>query len=130
MANMAPNTAKSTPNPRVTSSGTMIGATMSTELAPAFVKNLAEEAAWRGYLTEELLSNGTQRLPLNLGVGLTWGTWHLPYYLFFLPEEQMRQVLDIDRPVVGAITTAAYVAVGALVRRLGRESVTSSSRRK
>lgn len=126
MANMAPNTAKNTPNPRVTSSGTMIGATMATELAPAFVKNLAEEAAWRGYLTEELLSNGTQRLPLNLGVGLIWGRWHL----FFLPEEQMRQVLDVDRPVVGAITTAAYVGVGALVRRLGRRSVTSSSRRK
>lgn len=168
-----------------------MGTTMAAALVPAFVKNIAEEAAWRGYLTEELLSDGTKRLPLNLGVGLIWGSWHLPYYLFFLPEEQMRQVLDVDRPVfaavacgvmigwtvlftevyaltrsiwpstvmhaledsvvnppvidggarftgagqwlvspvVGAITTAAYGGVGALVRRLGRRSVTSNSRR-
>lgn len=26
----------------------------------------------------------------------------MPYYLFFLPEEQMRQGLDVDRPVLAA----------------------------
>lgn len=86
-----------------------IGSTMAAAVLPALVKNLAEEVSWRGFLTEELLQEGTGRIPLTLVVGLVWGAWHAPYYLFFLPEEQMRQVLDVDRG------TFAVVACGVTV---------------
>jgi membrane protease YdiL (CAAX protease family) len=58
-------------------------------LIPAFVKNIFEEFAWRGHLAPRI-----HTLPLNdyLGhgiVGLVWGCWHIPYWLFFLSPGQI-----------------------------------------
>ena len=59
---------------------------------PQFVKNIFEESAWRGYLAPKIY----QALELtgyggHLLVGLIWGAWHIPYYLFFLD----RSTLDL-----------------------------------
>jgi membrane protease YdiL (CAAX protease family) len=59
-------------------------------LAPAFIKNIFEEFAWRGYLAPKINS-----LPLNayvghVLVGLIWGGWHIPYWLFYVGNAQIQ----------------------------------------
>jgi membrane protease YdiL (CAAX protease family) len=53
--------------------------------AAAFIKNIFEEFAWRGYLAPKVYS-----LQLNIWlshtiVGLVWGAWHLPFVLVLWP---------------------------------------------
>ncbi len=71
---------------------------VSTLLAN-FIKNIFEESVWRGYLAAKLLKLKAKDIWLYLIVGGVWGIWHLPYYLFFLPESDMYQVLPVDRVV-------------------------------
>jgi membrane protease YdiL (CAAX protease family) len=66
-------------------------------LIPNFIKNVFEESVWRGYLTAKLLHLKIKDLWVYLIVGLVWGIWHLPYYLFFLPQSDMYQVLPVDK---------------------------------
>jgi uncharacterized membrane protein len=68
-----------------------------TALFPNFVKNIFEESVWRGYLTGKLLNEKVKDIWLYLIVGGIWGAWHLPYYLCFLPEADMYQVLPVGR---------------------------------
>lgn len=56
-------------------------------LIPNFIKNIPEEFVWRGYLTPKLDQLGVPDRRIYLLVGLIWGLWHLPYYLFFLEPE-------------------------------------------
>ncbi len=66
-------------------------------LLPNFVKNIFEESVWRGYLTTKLLNEKMKDIWLYLIVGGIWGIWHLPYYLCFLPQADMYQVLPVGR---------------------------------
>jgi hypothetical protein len=66
-------------------------------LLPNFVKNIFEESVWRGYLTTKLLNEKIKDIWLYLIVGGIWSIWHLPYYLHFLPEADMYQVLPVGR---------------------------------
>jgi membrane protease YdiL (CAAX protease family) len=66
-------------------------------LLPNFIKNIFEESVWRGYLTTKLLKEKVKDIWLYLIVGGIWGVWHLPYYLRFLPEADMYQVLPVGR---------------------------------
>jgi len=66
-------------------------------LLPNFVKNIFEEFVWRGYLTTKLLNEKIKDIWLYLIVGGIWGIWHLPYYLCFLPQADMYQVLPVGR---------------------------------
>lgn len=66
-------------------------------LIPGFIKNIFEESVWRGYLTTGLLREKLSDLPIYLIVGMVWGLWHLPYYLHFLPEADMYQILPVSR---------------------------------
>lgn len=66
-------------------------------LALNFFKNIFEEFVWRGYLTTKLIKLKTSDFWLYLIVGGVWGLWHLPYYLFFLPESQVTQILPVNR---------------------------------
>lgn len=66
-------------------------------LLPNFVKNIFEESVWRGYLTTKLLKEKVRDIWLYLIVGGIWGIWHLPYYLCFLPQADMYQVLPVGR---------------------------------
>ena len=66
-------------------------------LLPNLIKNFFEESVWRGYLTAKLLKTKLKDIWLYLIVGVVWGAWHLPYYLFFLPQADMLQVLPVGK---------------------------------
>lgn len=74
-----------------------------------FIKNIFEESVWRGYLTTKLLKIKTKDIWLYLIVGGVWGTWHLPYYLHFLPKEQMFQVLPVSSIVFALVAIASMM---------------------
>jgi membrane protease YdiL (CAAX protease family) len=76
-------------------------------LLPQFIKNILEEAAWRGYLLPRLFSLRLNDFAGHFIVGLVWGAWHIPYYLFFL-----------DRAILEDFTTlnlAAFIPLSILV---------------
>jgi len=75
----------------------------TSTLAVNFIKNIFEESVWRGYLTSKLLKTKVKDIWVYITVGLVWGLWHLPYYLYFLPESDMFQILPVNR-IVFAIT--------------------------
>ena len=66
-------------------------------LLPNFVKNIFEESVWRGYLTAKLLNEKVKDIWLYLIVGGIWSIWHLPYYLCFLPQADMYQILPVGQ---------------------------------
>jgi hypothetical protein len=53
-------------------------------LLPQLIKNIFEEVPWRGYLAPKIYSLGLNDYAGHSLVGLVWGAWHIPYYLFFL----------------------------------------------
>ena len=61
------------------------------------LKNIFEESVWRGYLTAKLITLKLSDWSIYLVVGLVWGLWHAPYYLSFLPEEDIYTVLPVDK---------------------------------
>lgn len=69
----------------------------ATALLPGFIKNIFEECVWRGYLSSKLITANLKDYWIYLIVGGVWGLWHVPYYLYFLPESAMVQVLAVDR---------------------------------
>lgn len=78
-------------------------------LLPQFLKNILEEAPWRGYLAPKVYSLGLNDFVGHAIVGLVWGSWHIPYYLFFL-----------DRAILSNFTTldlAVYIplAIGVMI---------------
>ncbi len=60
-------------------------------------KNFFEESVWRGYLTEELMHFKIKDWQLYLFVGCIWASWHIPYYMVFLPIEDIQQIIDVSR---------------------------------
>ena len=75
-----------------------------------FLKNIFEESVWRGYLTAKLLKTKIKDIWLYLIVGGVWGIWHLPYYLFFLPQSVMYQVLPVGRFVYVLVAIFTMIA--------------------
>ncbi|MGE5375897.1 MAG: type II CAAX prenyl endopeptidase Rce1 family protein [Bacteroidota bacterium] len=71
-----PNFAANTP--------TLILQSFAVALLPQFIKNFFEEVPWRGYLAPKVYSLGINDYVGHTIVGLVWGAWHIPYYLFFL----------------------------------------------
>ncbi len=57
---------------------------------PAFIKNIFEEFAWRGYLTPKVYSLGLNDYVGHSIVGLIWGCWHIPYLLFLLDRATLQ----------------------------------------
>jgi len=78
-------------------------------LLPNFVKNIFEEFVWRGYLTTKLLNEKIKDIWLYLIVGGIWGIWHLPYYLCFLPQAEMYQVLPVGRLTFALIAILSMI---------------------
>ena len=78
-------------------------------LLPSFVKNIFEESVWRGYLTTKLLHEKIKDIWLYLIVGGIWGVWHLPYYLCFLPQADMYQVLPVGRLAFALIAIISMI---------------------
>lgn len=94
-------------------------------LLPNFIKNIFEESVWRGYLTNQLLKEKIKDGWLYFIVGGVWGIWHLPYYLCFLQEADMYQVLPVGRltlAIVAFITmicwTVMYVELFRLTKSI------------
>ena len=59
-------------------------------LIPAFIKNIFEEFAWRGYLAPKIKSLRLNDYIGHMIVGLIWGGWHVPYWLFYLGNAQIQ----------------------------------------
>ena len=78
------------------------GSAVAVNVLPTVLKNIAEEGAWRGYLTPALLRRRLPDPAVWLVVGVVWGVWHLPYYLWFLDESLLRSVLDVP-PLIYAL---------------------------
>lgn len=81
--------------------------TFALGFLPQFVKNIFEETAWRGYLAPRVYALGLNVYVGHVLVGLVWGAWHIPYYLFFL-----------DRAILQDFTTlaaAAFISVSIVV---------------
>ena len=82
------------------------GSAVAASAVATVLKKVAEEGAWRGYLTPALFG---RRLPdpwIWLVVGMIWGLWHIPYYLWFLDESLIRSVWDVP-PIVYALIAIA-----------------------
>jgi hypothetical protein len=76
-------------------------------LVPQFIKNIFEEGAWRGYLAPKVYSLRLNDFLGHVIVGLVWGAWHIPYFLFFL-----------DRSILQVFTTlnlAVYIPLSIVV---------------
>ena len=65
-------------------------------ILPQFIKNIFEESAWRGYLTPKIFSLGLNDFVGHLIVGLVWGAWHIPYYLFFLDRTILQDFTTLN----------------------------------
>lgn len=66
-------------------------------LLPNFIKNIPEEFVWRGYLTPKVSSLNLNDFVLYFIVGIIWGVWHIPYYLFFLDHTAFQSVSLLSR---------------------------------
>jgi membrane protease YdiL (CAAX protease family) len=87
-------------------------------LVPAFLKNLFEELAWRGHLAPKVHALGLRGLAGHALVGLIWGLWHVPYFVFFLGPAQLEasaaQGLASFVPAAVVSMVAASIAYGEL----------------
>lgn len=81
-------------------------------LIPAFIKNIFEELAWRGYLAPKVYSLGLNDYLAHIVVGLIWGCWHIPYLLFLLDRSTLQAATTqslaafIPMSIIGLITAS------------------------
>lgn len=75
-----------------------------------FIIDIFEETAWRGYLTSQLVKLNLSDLKLYLIIGCVWSLWHLPYYLVFLPEADIRAVMPVSRVVYAVVAFTTYLS--------------------
>ena len=83
------------PNFSVNTLGLLLQA-FALGLLPQFIKNIFEEAPWRGYLAPKVYSLGLNDFVGHAIVGLVWGAWHIPYYLFFLDHAMLSNFTTLD----------------------------------
>ena len=89
--------------------GSLVSA-FALALAPNFLKNIFEELAWRGHLTPKVHSLGINDLWGHSIVGLIWGLWHLPYFLFFLESSVMRDYTSMGLALFIVLAIASMVS--------------------
>ena len=77
-------------------------------LLPQFIKNVFEETGWRGYLAPRLHSLRLSDFTVHFIVGLVWGAWHIPYYLFFLDRAVLQDFTTLS---LGAFVSLSIVAM-------------------
>jgi hypothetical protein len=82
----------------------------SSTLLINFIKNTFEETAWRGYLTSQLVKLNLSDLKLYLIVACVWCFWHLPYYLVFLPEADIKAVIPVSRAVYVVVAFTTFLS--------------------
>jgi len=79
-------------------------------LLPQFIKNIFEEAAWRGYLAPKIFSLRLNDFVGHLIVGLVWGAWHIPYYLFFLDRTVLQSFTPLDLAAFIPLSIAVMIS--------------------
>lgn len=79
-------------------------------LLPQFIKNIFEEVAWRGYLAPRVYSLRLNDFAGHAIVGLVWGAWHIPYYLFFLDRGVLRHFTTLNLTAFVLLAIVAMVA--------------------
>jgi membrane protease YdiL (CAAX protease family) len=75
-----------------------------------FIKNIFEEAAWRGYLAPKVYSLRLNDFVGHLIVGLIWGAWHIPYYLFFLDRAVLQNFTTLNLGVFIPLTIVVMIS--------------------
>lgn len=95
----------------------LFGLILGTFLANC-LKNIFEEFAWRGCLVPFLEKTGMNDWFLYLVNGLIWGSWHITYYLFFLPDEYFTETSRPMMVVIGIIIMIFWSPVFVELRRL------------
>jgi len=79
-------------------------------LLAQLIKNIFEEFVWRGYLTAKLIKKGFNDWNIYWIAGLIWGVWHVPYYLFFLPEDMMYSILPVNKFLFALVAIVSMIA--------------------
>jgi len=79
-------------------------------LLAQLIKNIFEEFVWRGYLTAKLIKKGLNDWNIYWIAGLIWGVWHVPYYLFFLPEDMMYGILPVNKILFALLAILSMIA--------------------
>lgn len=74
-----------------------------------FIIDIFEEGAWRGFLTSQLLKLKLPDWKLYLAAGCIWALWHVPYFLVFLPESDIRAIMPVSRGVYVLVTLATLL---------------------
>ena len=87
------------------STGVMIGL---AGLSGLFVKNIAEEFVFRGFLTGRLAQTVGAGLQSHLLTGVIWSFWHLVYWTVMLPEGKIAEVSGLPMLV---FVMAAFAAL-------------------
>lgn len=98
-------------------SGGLLGMILGTFLANC-VKNIFEEFAWRGCLVPYLEKTGMNDWFLYLVSGFVWGSWHITYYLFFLPDAYFTETSRPMMVIAGTIIMIFWSPVFVELRRL------------
>ncbi len=91
---------------------------MITAFFSSFIKNIFEEFAWRGFLFSYLKKTGLNDWLLCFLNGLIWGSWHITYYMFFLPEEYFTKISRPMMVVVGIVLMIFWSPLFVELRRL------------
>ena len=76
-------------------------------LPTILLKNFFEEAAWRGYLAPKVYSLGLHDYLGHVIVGIIWGAWHIPYYLFYEAPAVLQEFTTLNM--------AAYIPLAIVV---------------
>jgi membrane protease YdiL (CAAX protease family) len=84
--------------------------TFALGLLPLFIKNIFEEAAWRGYLAPKVYSLHLNDYVGHLIVGLIWGAWHIPYYLFFLDRAVLQNFTTLNLAAFIPLTIVVMIS--------------------
>lgn len=97
-----------------------LGVAFASTLVPQLVKNVFEEAVWRGYFVGGLAARRCGDPVVYRVSGGVWGLWYLPSHLYFLPEEQTRSVMDVPRGLFALAACAVMMLWGVLFAELFR----------
>ncbi len=87
----------------------------------SFIKNIFEEAAWRGYLAPKVYSLGLNDYIGHLIVGFVWGAWHITYYLYYLDRAVLQEFTTLNLATfipVSIVTMIAWAMVYGEIRLL------------
>jgi hypothetical protein len=97
------------PNLTLNTLGLMLGA-FAVGLPFQLIKDFFEEGAWRGFLAPKIYSLRLNDFVAHTLVGLIWGAFHIPYYLFFLDPAVLQQFTTLDLAIYIPLTFVVFIA--------------------